>query len=96
MGYEVPVHNTLTFFAALDVINLFNHMQPMYVSYSTALTDGTKVYAPYDPSIADDYPTWWSNPKLKPVPYNDGWLPDGTTGDYTAPRKIQVRVGFRF
>jgi outer membrane receptor protein involved in Fe transport len=103
VGYEVEIHRKVMFFTALDVLNLFNHMQPMYVNYSTALTDGTRTYAPYDPSIARDYPDWFSNSRLRPVPYNSpnpnnnpSILADGQTGDYTAPRKIQVRVGFRF
>lgn len=103
VGYEVPLYRKITFFTALDVLNVFNHMQPMYVAYNTALTDGTRTFAPYDPSIAAAYPDWYSNPKLKAVPYsapnptnNPYVLADGQTGDYTAPRKIQVRAGFRF
>lgn len=103
LGYEIPLYRKVTAFAALDVTNLFNHMQPMYVNHATALTDGTNTWAPYDPSIATAYPTWWSNPALRPVPYNAPnpsnnpyIMADGQVGDYTAPRKIQVRLGFRF
>ncbi len=103
LGYEVPLYRKVCAFAALDVTNLFNHMQPMYVYHATALTDGTRTFAPYDPSIAAAYPTWWSNPALRPVAYNAPnpsnnpyIMADGQVGDYTAPRKIQVRLGFRF
>jgi len=103
VGYDVQIYKKITFFTALDVLNVFNHMQPMYVAYNTALTDGTRTFAPYDPSIAAAYPDWYSNPNLKAVPYsapnptnNPNILADGQTGDYTTPRKIQVRVGFRF
>ncbi|WP_306601828.1 TonB-dependent receptor [Geothrix sp. 21YS21S-2] len=103
VGYEIELYKKITFFTALDVLNVFNHMQPMFVNYSTALTDGTQVFKPYDPTIATVYPDWYTNPNLRPVPYNapnptnnPSILADGQTGDYTAPRKIQVRVGFRF
>lgn len=92
LGYEVAVYRGVKAFTALDVLNLFNHMMPMYIFHSTGLSDGTKTYAPYDSSIAAAYPTWYLNPALKPVPYSN----DGQVGDYTTPRQIQVSLGVRF
>jgi len=94
LGYEVEVYRKVMFFTAFDVLNVLNHVMPMYVNYSTALKDSTTgtVYRPYvDPLPAN----WYNNPNLKPVG-NNGYYKDGEVLAYTDPRTIQLRVGFRF
>lgn len=101
-GYEIGIYRKVKAFAALDVTNLFNHMMPMYLNYSTALIDSSTGVT-YTPG-ANNLPTdWYNNPNLKPVGYNAPnptnnpyIMSDGQVGAYTNPRYIQVRVGFRF
>ena len=93
LGYDLKLAKKVAFFAALDVTNLFNHMMPMYINHASVLQDGMgNVYT--DPST---YPTdWWSNPSYRAAPNKTGHYGDGTVGDYSAPRTIQVKLGFRF
>ena len=98
LGYEFAIWRKATAFTSLDILNLFNHQQPMYLFHNTGLTDGTNVYqsAYGTPAL----PTgWYNNPNLRAIGYNTGTSPDqmdGGVGAYTNPRAIQIKFGQRF
>ncbi|MBI1751228.1 MAG: TonB-dependent receptor [Acidobacteria bacterium] len=93
LGYDVKVQKKVECFAALDVKNLFNHMQPMYKFYSSVLADGNGTTYTNPAAFPAD---WWYNPSFRAVGNATGANPDGSVGDFTAPRAIQVKLGVRF
>lgn len=96
LGYDYKIKGKTDFFAALDVTNVFNHIQPLQKSFNSRLVDGNGNYYDDGWAAAAVDPNWWSNPNFRPVGNPNAFFADGKVGLYTAPRKIQVKLGVRF
>ena len=97
LGYEVTLYKKVNFFTALDVTNFFNHMMAYYINHtSSLLVDSTGKTYPNN-STSGLPADWLTNPAyhvVASVP-TSGSL-DGSVGDYSAPRKVQLKLGIRF
>lgn len=96
LGYEATLYKKVKFVSSLDVTNFFNHMLNYYINHTSSVLHDTKgnTYANYSSGLPAD---WLTNPNY----YVTASVPtsgskDGSVGDYSAPRKIQVKLGFRF